>query len=550
MLGKHLLAVFFVGLLPGPLAGQDAEALNQQSCDAGDFVICDMLGVRYETGVGVTRDQARALSLFQRACDGEVLLGCTHLGLMYESGVGVTRDLAGAVSLYERACNGGEMLGCANLGVSYERGEGVTQDPARAVSFYEQACGGGEMLGCTNLGSMYRTGRGVTEDLIAAVSLYWRACDSGMMLSCINLAVSYERGEGVGEDVAAAVSLYLRACESGLTLACDRIGVTFEPAAVVASADGFLRAGWVVDTETEDPLGEAIVEVPELGIRLITDASGRVEFPNLPRGRHRLTVDAVGYERMEGDLDVPENRAFLLTLDRSTLTDPDAPGRLIGRVLEGGREFGVADVEITVLTSTPRSTLSGPQGRFDLTGLETGLVDVQFERLGYAPRTATVIVQPDKTVEIAASMSARPIELDPITVVVRSRVLEQNGFYLRSRDSWGSKLTRADLDEIDPIRISDVFRRLPGVRVEQGRVLGRMTGFGQTCQLRIFLDGLPMGSSIVPSAVDSIDATTPMWDFDSIPPEYLEGMEVYQGLAVPIQYGPACGVVLLWTRGG
>ena len=534
MLGKHLLAVFFVGLLPGPLAGQDAEALNQQSCDAGDFVICDMLGVRYETGVGVTRDQARALSLFQRACDGEVLLGCTHLGLMYENGVGVTPDLASAVSLYERACNGGEMLGCANLGVSYERGEGVAQDPARAVSFYEQACGGGEMLGCTNLGSMYRTGRGVTEDLIAAVSLYWRACDSGMMLSCINLAVSYERGEGVGQDVAGAANLYLRACESGLTLACDRIGVTFEPAAVVASADGFLRAGWVVDTETEDPLGEAIVEVPELGIRVITDASGRVEFPNLPRGRHRLTVDAVGYERMEGDLDVPENRAFLLTLDRSTLTDPDAPGRIIGRVLEGGREFGVADVEITVLTSTPRSTLSGPQGRFDLTGLETGLVDVQFERLGYAPRTATVIVQPDKTVEIAASMSARPIELDPITVVVRSRALEVNGFYMRSRLGGGNRLTRADLMEIDPIYISDIFRRLPGVRVENGQILGRMTGFGQTCNLRIFLDGVPMEG----------------WDFDSIPPEYLEGMEVYQGLAVPIQYGPACGVVLLWTRGG
>ena len=131
-------------------------------------------------------------------------------------------------------------------------------------------------------------------------------------------------------------------------------------------------------------------------------------------------------------------------------------------------------------------------------------------------------------------MSARPIELDPITVVVRSRALEVNGFYMRSRLGGGNRLTRADLMEIDPIYISDIFRRLPGVRVENGQILGRMTGFGQTCNLRIFLDGVPMEG----------------WDFDSIPPEYLEGMEVYQGLAVPIQYGPACGVVLLWTRGG
>ena len=39
------------------------------------------------------------------------------------------------------------------------------------------------------------------------------------------------------------------------------------------------------------------------------------------------------------------------------------------------------------------------------------------------------------------------------------------------------------------------------------------------------------------------------WDFDAIPIDYVEAVEVYQGLGIPIQYGPACGVVLLWTRG-
>ena len=40
------------------------------------------------------------------------------------------------------------------------------------------------------------------------------------------------------------------------------------------------------------------------------------------------------------------------------------------------------------------------------------------------------------------------------------------------------------------------------------------------------------------------------WDFDSIPPKYLEAMEVYQGLGTPIQYSPARGVVVLWSRVG
>ena len=159
-------------------------------------------------------------------------------------------------------------------------------------------------------------------------------------------------------------------------------------------------------------------------------------------------------------------------------------------------------------------------------------MEVRFQRLGYAARTATVIVQPDKTIEIAASMSARPIELEPITVVVRSRLLERNGFYQRANSSAGTRFSREDLAAISPIFISDLFVRVPGVRMEAGVLMGRQTFFGTTCELRIFLDGLPMEG----------------WDFDTIPPEYLEAMEVYQGLSVPVQYGPSCGVVLFWTR--
>ena len=212
--------------------------------------------------------------------------------------------------------------------------------------------------------------------------------------------------------------------------------------------------------------------------------------------------------------------------------DLGSPGRIVGRVLEGGREFGVADVDITVMTSAPVSTLSDQNGNFSLTDVDTGLVEVRFERLGYLARTATVIVQPDRTLEIAATMSAQPIELDPIEVVVRSRALERNGFYRRIRSAAGSQFTRKEIEEINPILISDLFVRLPGVRLEGGVVVGRRAGFGGACQLRVFLDGLPMAD----------------WNFDNVPPTNLEAIEVYQGLSVPIQYGPACGVVLFWTR--
>jgi TPR repeat protein len=535
---KCLLAVLFVSLLPGPLSGQTTDALDQ-ACDRGEAVSCDDLGLRYQAGMSVNRDLERAGNFFQEACDGGVMLGCSHLGAMYQSGVGVVRDVATAAFLFERACDGDGLLGCANLGVSYEHGDGVMQDPARAVSLYERACGGGEMLGCHNLGSMYRTGTAVTEDLAAAASLYWRACEGSVLLSCLNLAVSYERGDGVPEDFDIAVGLYQRVCELGVALGCNRLGITavLAPSAAgipLQPTTGSTRSGWVADNDTRDPLSNAIVDIRDLGLQMVTDESGRIEFQNLPRGRHRLRVERVGYVVMEGDLDVPGDREFLLLLDRSTLGDRSAPGRIIGRVLEGGREFGIAGVGITVMAGAQPSTLSGPQGRFSFTGVQPGLVDVRFDRLGYAPRTATVIVQPDATVEIAAAMSARPIELDPIEVIVRSRVLENNGFYQRALTSWGTQLTREDLMEFNPAFVSELFRRIPGVRVEGGAVVGRRVAFGEQCNLRIFLDGIPMDG----------------WEFDSIPPQYLEAMEVYQGLGIPIQYGPACGVVLLWSRVG
>ena len=41
------------------------------------------------------------------------------------------------------------------------------------------------------------------------------------------------------------------------------------------------------------------------------------------------------------------------------------------------------------------------------------------------------------------------------------------------------------------------------------------------------------------------------WDLDNMDPESLEAVEVYRGIATPIQYQMglnSCGVVLLWTR--
>ena len=306
------------------------------------------------------------------------------------------------------------------------------------------------------------------------------------------------------------------------------------------AGDGFPRSGRVADAQTWAPLSGAIVELPELGIRMISDDSGRVDLGRLPTGRYRLIAERVGYHRiLEAELPVPWNEDFLILLDRDPSYDPLAQGRIVGQVREEGRRNrGVSDVEVTVLSPGRAGTVTDGRGRFDLTDVEPGLVEVRFTRLGYAPRTTTLIVQPGGTVEINASMSTQPIELEPIEVTVRTVYLERNGFYRRSR-LWGKQFTRTDLDEINPTYLSDIFWRVPGVRVERRGfdavpVSGRVTSMSLgSCVLQVYVDG-----------VRSLDA-----DVDRFAPEWISAMEVFHGISTPIQYGAnSCGAVLIWTR--
>ncbi len=115
MTRSSLLVCVLLGLLPDPASSQNFELMYQQACAGGELVSCNVLGLMYLTGEGVTRDPARALPLYMRACDGGLSGACINLGVMYQTGEGVTQNLARAAELYERACSSGDLTGCDNL---------------------------------------------------------------------------------------------------------------------------------------------------------------------------------------------------------------------------------------------------------------------------------------------------------------------------------------------------------------------------------------------------------------------------------------------------
>ncbi|MDH3207057.1 MAG: carboxypeptidase regulatory-like domain-containing protein, partial [Gemmatimonadota bacterium] len=486
-----------------------ASALYGQACDLGDMEGCTILASMYGSGQGVERDMARAVSLHERACDGEEFTGCENLGLLYETGAGVLVDYPhsadlygtacdgglasacnrlgmmlqnglgqpsnpeGALEYFAQACDGGETSGCVNLGVGYERGDGIEQDPSMALMLYEYSCDVGDLLGCVNLGSLHRTGTGVPQDQRRAASLYRRACDGGQPLGCFNLGTSYELGEGVPQDVVTAVASFQRACVAGLRIGCEKLPTATRAESEPVDSSVVATFGRVADGETEQGIADAIVDLPDLGIRLRSDRTGRVDLPDLPVGRHLIRAEASGYAVTEGILRVPGEADFLVMLEHALVSDPNAAGQIVGRVTDQDRDVGLGDVDINIVNRLSGRTISNQQGRFALQRITPGLVELRFERLGYEPRVEYVIVQPGMTIDILAALSTRPIPLEPIRVVaVRSPYLERNGFYERSARAWGVQFGPAEITALMPESLTELIFRVPAVEVEGGRNVG------------------------------------------------------------------------------
>ncbi len=205
-----------------------AVQLYTKGCDDGDLAACASLGAMITSGRGAQRNDALAIQLFLRACDRGGADGCAKLGVMYGSGSGVAKDEARAAELYKRACDGGSAAGCDYLGDAYDRGYGVLKDAVRAAELFRRACDGGWLAGCFDLGVMYENGRGVPDNTERAAQLYKQACDGGSAAGCGGLGGLYARGGGVPRDDARALALSKSACDRGDPPGCITLGVLHE----------------------------------------------------------------------------------------------------------------------------------------------------------------------------------------------------------------------------------------------------------------------------------------------------------------------------------
>lgn len=205
----------------------------------------------------------------------------------------------------------------------------------------------------------------------------------------------------------------------------------------------------------------------------------------------------------------------------------------------------IPGVEV-VLLQRKGAVRSDSLGDFRLVDIPAGKRQLHFRRLGFAPKSVDTMITEGTTLALTVRLEATATEIEGVTVeeMTRKRQLLAD-FYDRSSRGFGHFITRDQIEQRNPMNLSDMMRMIPGARLVPMRSGGqaalrfnRASMGGRDCPPQYWVDGVKAyGLNI-----------------DDVIPQDVEGIEIYEGAStVPPQFNTKegttiCGVVLIWTR--
>lgn len=184
-------------------------------------------------------------------------------------------------------------------------------------------------------------------------------------------------------------------------------------------------------------------------------------------------------------------------------------------------------------------------GEFKLAKASAGATSIRVRRIGYKPDTVRVDVLAGQTVPVEIVLERLAVELAPLVVYGRRNLTGRlAGFYDRMSRGNGHFMTREQIERRNPHNMTDLFRMIPGARVQPTRFGdGRVTFRGSRNPPLVWLDGTPLYAG--------------EFNLDTVDPRSFEGIEIYSGpSSVPAEFqgnrtmSSANGTIILWSREG
>ncbi|MGK2962986.1 MAG: carboxypeptidase regulatory-like domain-containing protein [Gemmatimonadaceae bacterium] len=236
-----------------------------------------------------------------------------------------------------------------------------------------------------------------------------------------------------------------------------------------------------------------------------------------------------------------------------------APAQEVGVItgmVAGTNSSPLARARVAI-AGTSISAATDATGSFRVFGVPVGMQTIEVRMLGYAPLSLPVEVVAGESFHLALEMLREATVLPAVEIAAEPRVNPlYQGFLDRQARGLGSFFDRKDIEAIQPRLLTDVLRRVPGLRLEPaGESYGagnrvqssRSSGSGgeRICPMEFYVNGTPMPLPRDGGGINHF-----------VTPEEVVGVEVYNGASqIPPQfnsgmYNTRCGVVVIWTRSG
>lgn len=213
------------------------------------------------------------------------------------------------------------------------------------------------------------------------------------------------------------------------------------------------------------------------------------------------------------------------------------------------RPIPFATISIPLTKIAVQTTESG---RFRIVNLPQGKYLLAIRCLGCRPLTHVVTADSADTLRVSYIMERIPVALDAQKVAAERSVPRLAGFdERRTRILEGKFITRADIVRQSPTDVTDLLRRLPGLRIADsaGTPVAVSTRGLKTVLINRVLTPV---QCVMPIAVNGF-IQGPSYSLNAIPPETVYGIEVYLGPAgIPPEFNGQradtfCGLIVIWT---
>lgn len=156
-----------------------------------------------------------------------------NLGVAYANGIGVEKNDKKAVELWIQAVRMDYPLASYNLGNWYFHGREVEQNYPKAVEYYKNAADKGLLEAINNLANCYYQGLGVPTNNVEAARLYLTAAEKGFAESQYRLGNCFYSGDGVEKNIKEMYKWHKKAAEQGHAEAQCNLGIYYADGIVV-----------------------------------------------------------------------------------------------------------------------------------------------------------------------------------------------------------------------------------------------------------------------------------------------------------------------------